>query len=76
MQRPRNGAEAKPKGNELQSGQQLFTPSKDSAQGPTHRHHADSLRRRPKTLQELIDGAELIELLDRRSPGWQVRGRT
>ena len=38
------------------------------------RHHADAPSRRPKSLAELIDGCELIELLDRKSPGSQVRG--
>ena len=34
-----------------------------------YRHHVDCASRRRKTSEELIDGAELIELYDRRFPG-------
>jgi hypothetical protein len=46
--------------------------STPEAQAP--RHHCDSLQRRPKTLNELIAGAEFIELYDRRFPGRMARG--
>ena len=42
--------------------------STPEAQAP--RHHCDSLQRRPKTLNELIAGAEFIEMMDRRAPGF------
>ena len=38
------------------------------------RHHVDAPNRRPKSLAELRDGAELIELYDRRFPG-RMSGR-
>ena len=38
------------------------------------RHHVNAPRRRPKTLEELRAGAELIELYDRRFPGRMARG--
>jgi hypothetical protein len=38
------------------------------------RHHVDAPNRRPKSHAELRDGAELIELYDRRFPG-RMSGR-
>jgi hypothetical protein len=39
-----------------------------------YRHHCNAERRRPKSLAELRDGCELIELYDRRFPG-RMSGR-
>jgi hypothetical protein len=59
-----------PKGNWQQDRQPGFTPSLGSAQPQLHRHHADSSRRRPKTLDELLNGHEFVELADRASPAF------
>jgi hypothetical protein len=46
----------------------IFSEARPSAQ--VHRYHVDAgPSRRPKTLPELADGLELIELADRRHPG-------
>ena len=63
------GSCTKPKENEDRL-QVLVTPSLGLAQPQLHRHHCDSLQRRPKTLNELIAGAEFIEMMDRRAPGF------
>jgi hypothetical protein len=55
---------------EIQDRQSPFIKSAT----PLQRYHVDSVWRRPKTLQELRDGCELVELYDRRFPG-RMAGR-
>jgi hypothetical protein len=47
-------------------------PSHEFNQGETPRHHCDSPARRPKSIPELIAGAEFCELADRLHPGKQA----
>lgn len=71
----RGCAAEKSKGSDwLHDRLQAYAPSRDSAQPQTHRYHANADKRRIKTVEELREGLELIELADRKSPGLQIRG--
>jgi hypothetical protein len=70
-----NGACQGAAANVDEKDRQLSTTATGGSLQPIiHRHHADAPLRRAKSIQELIDGAEYAELLDRARPGWQ-RGR-